>query len=349
MNGRNEKILKKCEEVTTAILKFRATVPLKVLSVVEHMDKKLEDFPDTFIKALQDMNLKPSDLRLLTPKNNPLDEIKKMLGSRTGGMVSIEPNINLIASHYVPGTFSWLEDHTEYHKWFQGQTTPFLCVSGVQGTGKSYFAYHCHQMIQETTRHRRLTADVIKTRQAVSVACWFFDSGRPETQSLQSAVSSLIVQIATQDTKFRDAIAKDISKTGRADKSRKPEAAELWRAFLYTKLERTTETSRLVYILLDGVDSLDEIDSQTLLGLLRDLNCDKTGIQVMMTGHPDKLKEMKLQLSCNIDLPEETMKHRDLEKIIDYRINKSENLSGFTLENLETIRKSLGLKSKGMF
>lgn len=141
IKGRNEKIQEKCDKVTSVILLFRATVPLKILREVEDIRKDLKDlgrdFPDTFIKALQDMRLKPSDLQLLTPKNSSLEKVKKRFGIKPSGMAQIETHMKMIESHYVAGTFEWLKSNPEYKTWFKAQKTPFLCVSGPQGTGKT--------------------------------------------------------------------------------------------------------------------------------------------------------------------------------------------------------------------
>jgi KaiC/GvpD/RAD55 family RecA-like ATPase len=113
----------------------------------------------------------------------------------------------------VEGTFSWLKDNSDYKDWFRAQKTPFLCVSGPQGTGKTYLTYRCYQLLQEMTKPKTLTTETSKTRQNISVAYFFFDPGS-ETHSLKNALENLIVQIASQDSKYCDSLSKDIDKKG---------------------------------------------------------------------------------------------------------------------------------------
>jgi Cdc6-like AAA superfamily ATPase len=241
----------------------------------------------------------------------------------------IEARMHSIESQFVEGTFSWLKDALEYKIWFKATSTPFLCVSGPQGAGKTYFTYHCFRRIQETRSAHHQQQDATIAQQSVSVAYFFFDAS--ESQSLQKALSNIIFQIASQDAKFCESLVKDIDALDKRRPAAKGEKQDmydvnvLWKTFLSPKFEKKTETSRLVYILLDGVDQLKEDDYQTLMNHLRDLNSNKTGIQIMMTGSQRKLKDMNLKPQ-EIDLHRRSRKEGDIQRIIDYRIKRSEHL-----------------------
>jgi Cdc6-like AAA superfamily ATPase len=245
----------------------------------------------------------------------------------------------------VEGTFSWLKDNSDYKDWFRAQKTPFLCVSGPQGTGKTYLTYRCYQLLQEMIKPKTLTTETSKTRQNISVAYFFFDPGS-ETHSLKNALENLIVQIASQDSKYCDSLSKDIDKKG-FEASKGDTAETLWKTFLSTKFEKTSEASRMAYILLDGIDLLSEEDLKALLDLFQDLGCDKTAIQIMMTGIPDKLKEMNLK-PCEINLVARSKEHGDIKTIIAHRIKNMKNLKEFSEDNRKKIMEHLDSQSEGM-
>lgn len=194
---------------------------------------------------------------------------------------------------------------------------------------------------------RRLAQDASKTRQNIAVAYFFFDPGRPETQTLLSALSNIIVQIASQDSKFCDSIAKEVEKNGRGEPSKSDTANTLWTDFLSGKLARTPDTSRQIFILLDGIDQMSEQDSPILLHLLQGLNCDKTAIQVMMTGYTENLKNMVLNNPCEINLLENTRLNGDIRKIIEFRINNLDNLKNFSPTGRKKILEHLDSQSQG--
>lgn len=75
------------------------------------------------------------------------------------------------------------------------------------------------------TKPKSPTTEAIKARQNVSVAYYFFDPGS-QTHSLKNALKNLIVQIASQDSKYCDSLYKDIHKTGPAKSE--DTAEDLW-------------------------------------------------------------------------------------------------------------------------
>lgn len=182
----------------------------------------------------------------------------------------------------------------------------------------------------------------------VSVAYFFFDPGRPEAQTVQDALKNIITQIAAQDSRYCDSISKesDIDKTGKVEQALKDDIETLWKTYITGKFERVSESSRMLYLLLDGVDQLNQDDSKILLKLFQDLNCDKNAIQIMMTGTPDRLKEMELR-SASINLFERANEKGDIKKIIDYRIEVSEALSKFSADGRTQILNHLGSKKRG--
>jgi Cdc6-like AAA superfamily ATPase len=354
VKGRDDKITSKCENVTKVISDFRESVPFMTLGKVNEIEiqvteiaRGVNDIPETILQAYQDMPVKPENLKSLMPRNNQLEKVKNKLNVK--GMSQIESRMKMIGSNYVKGTFSWLEKNDQYLIWFKAQASPFLCVSGPPGAGKTYFTSRVCSVIQETRKAHRLTKDATKAQENISLAYFFFDSGRQDTQSLQTALSTIIVQIASQDSRYCENIAKEVeSLTGKTE----PDAKALWTDFILAKLQRRDETKRQVYVLLDGIDELKEEDAKSLLSFFAELSCDKIALQVMITGSPEILKDMKLGKRCDIDLPENAKSRSDgdsdISKIIKDRISKMENLKGFKPEVQQDIVKYLDSESDGM-
>jgi Cdc6-like AAA superfamily ATPase len=316
---------------------------------MKEFGRDLTDFPETFIKALQDMPLKPENLQALMPKNSSLDKVKKRFGINAAGVGQIESQMKLIGTNYVTGTFEWLKGDEKYLTWMKAQASPFLCVSGPPGTGKTYFTYNLCSMIQEHRKSRRLAQEATKTQENISVAYFFFSPGL----TLASALSNIIVQIAGQDPKFCENLAKDIdnlvAKADHSKKESKEDVKTLWTSFLSSKLERKEETKRQIYILLDGIDELEGEDAKSMLSFFQGLSCDKTAIQVMMTGYPEALKNLKLGKRCDIDLLEKTKAKGDIKKIIEDRIRKLVNLKSFSPKGRQDIVEHLNTNTDGMF
>lgn len=125
--------------------------------------------------------------------------------------------------------------------------------------------------------------------------------------------------------------------------------SDIWsyrNTFLLTKFAKSPDTSRLAYILLDGVNLLGDEDFADLINLFQDLGCEKTAIQIMMTVIPDRLKVMNLK-QCEIDLPASTKKHNDIQNIIKHRIESMSQHKEFFKDNQEKIIERLSLQSNG--
>ncbi|RAH81654.1 hypothetical protein BO86DRAFT_96267 [Aspergillus japonicus CBS 114.51] len=354
LKGRNKEIMAKCDHVQKVILLFRATLPIQILNVVEGMGEKIENLPTSFIQALQDMKIKSSDLQPLWGKASALEKIKETLKNSKDldpdTEVRVETQMKLVRKHLVPGTFSWSETDPAYKSWATGHKNPFIFVSGEAGTGKTFFAYHCYLSIQEQSKRYRIANDKNNPdqRRTMLAAYFPFEPGRQESQSFRNVLAYILVQIADHDIKLCESIAKDliaskIFKGGQNDKQEE-KLKFLWNNLLVKKFEKTPETSRDVFILLDGVELMEESDRRRMLELFQTLNSDKCGIRILMTGTTDdSLYDTVFGFTkCpKIDLIAKTKAGGDFERIIEARINGSEVLKSFKDSTRSAIERKL--------
>ncbi|PYI02494.1 hypothetical protein BO78DRAFT_463945 [Aspergillus sclerotiicarbonarius CBS 121057] len=350
MKGRNKEIKAKCDEVEKVIRVFRATLPFQALNVLADMGEKMGNLSTQFIQDLRDMKIKSSDLQPLWGKPNSLDEIRKRLKESKDldpdTEVRVETQMLLIKKHLVPDTFSWAEKDSIYKLWATGHRNPFIYVSGKAGTGKTFFAYHCYSTIQE--KSVRATNDQSPEQRRTILATYFpFQPGRQDSQSFRNVLAYILVQVADHDMKLCESIAKDLttSKTYKSGNNAEKERLKfLWNNLLVKKFEKTPETSREVFIVLDGIELMEESDRNAMLELFQTLNSDKCGIRVLMTATTDVSvynTVFEFTKCLVIDLLPKTKEGGDFEKIIDARIDGSETLSLFNDTTKNAIKQKL--------
>ncbi|RAL59829.1 hypothetical protein DID88_000458 [Monilinia fructigena] len=313
---------------------FRATLPFKTLNAIEaarkDMNEKLDDMPQRLVQAIQNGKPKPSDFNQFVwkEKYNKLGKIKEIFkkhGFNLEGISSMENRMNTFKSQFVPDTFSWLGKNEEYQAWLKvkGEVIPLIHVSGSPGAGKSFFTYSCYLKVLDTkaSNHAKPTP------------------GKTDSQLSHNVLASVIVQIAEQDAKFRDLASKELEKQLgemlRATTTGNNELTNyLWMQMIVRGFDRASaETPRLVYILLDGIELMDS----EMLNLLQCLNCDKTGVQVMVTHTPN----YQIIPTVDLDNRETEALADDLGKVIDFRISNSTNMKGFSESSLGKIKDNL--------
>ncbi|QGA21108.1 hypothetical protein EYB26_008818 [Talaromyces marneffei] len=349
LHGRNKKIMARCEKVKMTIMVFRATIPFQILDVVKAMDSKIEDLPANLLDLLQHERIKPSDLQALWGRTTSLEKITKTLKDNKDldpdVIVAIQIHMEFLKAHLVTGTFSWIENEPVYKSWVSGHKTPVIYVSGATGTGKTFFSYRCFMSIQEQAKKNRLEGGKNNPRQTTLVTYFPFEPGRRDSQSFRNVLAYILVQIADNDGKLGDSIAKDLaaSKIAKEEDSKK-KLDFMWEKLLVKKFEKTPDTSRILYIILDGVELMDGPDRQAMLSLFQTLNSDKDGIRILMTGPPDEdiYGPIAQYTDCpKIDLFEKTRSSSDFAKLIDSHFNQSEMLKSFKDSTKEIIKSKL--------
>jgi Cdc6-like AAA superfamily ATPase len=261
----------------------------------------------------------------------------------------METQMELVDKELVPGTFSWTEDDSTYQAWESGRKDPYLFILGNTGSGKTFFACHCYKSIQQRSVKTMATSEDSSERKRAPLVTYFpFKIGREESQNLGSVLAYTIFQIARQNTKLCDSIARDLQVSKEFERGKDVDSEArlkfLWQNLLVDKFEKATEASKELFILLDGVEVMSEPDRKMMLDLFQDLSTEKCVVRVLMTATENALifkKGFGLPGCPKIALDEKIRNEKDIQKIMGFRINKSERLKSFKPKVWEKVEDKL--------
>ena len=340
VKGRDEQIQEACAAVEKAIKTFRDIVPIQTLGQIQIMSNRMDDMPDRLVEQLQ-TKMKYSDLQpLWTRSQKSLDVIRDTLKRSKFFHPEVEARVEdmmkQVEKQLVEGTFSWTENEPAYTAWESGRKAPYLFILGSVGSGKTFFTCHCYRSIQKR-KLKNISSDEGSDRKVTQFVTYFpFKIGREESQDLGSVLAYTVFQVAMQDMRLRDSIANDLATFKDSEKGKDADPDRmikfLWQNLLVRKFERTAEASRELFILLDGIEIMDQTDRKTMLDLFQELSPERCGIRILMTGTDSvsiSKKAVGLPASPVISLDEKIKKEKDIERIIQSRIAKSERLKSF--------------------
>ncbi|KAI1618219.1 hypothetical protein EDD36DRAFT_425886 [Exophiala viscosa] len=348
MKGRNDKVNQKCDSVQKAILLFRDTAQIKALDIALDSNERLGDLPKRFdelpyslVAAIRTAKLKPSDFEFQKKSSSVkvITEDFKKRNVNVEARSNMEKQMTVIEERFVPGTFSWVNEDTGFTAWSKG-SSPFIFVSGSSGAGKTYFANKCYRFLQELSKSIAITGmmEPDRPRQASCVTCFLFEPGKEDftssrhedAQSFKNVLASLVLQIAEQDPRLGDSMAQELKKCPANDEE--GIATFLWQSLILKKFERSSESPRALYVLLDGIDQMRESAFERMLEPFKALGSDKHSIRVLMTGPPGTRDKIVLKSLSIIDLDEKTRQADDISKVIDHRIARSDHLKSLGSE-----------------
>lgn len=342
VSGRNQKVFDKCTAVTQAIESFRETIPYSALALQGEIKSKVEDVPqktfEIFMTAIKRKEFDPKDA-LEGGKAETI--IRAHFSTSTQGRLvrQSEPP----RPEDVTGSFDAVFDLTTYKKWYDGKDTSFLWVSGPSGCGKSFFA---------SSMKHRLEAGKQEERSLI-VAQFCFAPG--ETLELRYAIHDIILQIARKDKKFADQIAKEIERK-RSPSLNSLEPVDLWRQVIQDRFPRTSEpTTRTLFVLLDGVDQMEEQSRAALLEIFSGLSPDRSAIYVMYTSDQsveDKLDGEKARKDITARYPRVMLQNHtnaDINNFADSKYEKSSILKRIPKPTWEKHKQKILAKAQGMY
>ncbi|KKY27311.1 hypothetical protein UCRPC4_g01111 [Phaeomoniella chlamydospora] len=334
VSGRSEQISTRCTNVEKTIASFRETVPLSQLALQGELNEKVDDLPQHTVEALMRAVAQNNfDPQSLIPKNNALNKVREFFDLRGGSRSQADAR----RFRGLAGAYESVFMLSEYKRWHDGRESPFLWINGPSGCGKSYFMY---SMIQ------RLQAEIQDDKNCL-LAHFFFLTGQKESQSLRTALCKIIVQIAEQDAKLAQQIAKELPK----NKSAKDyEQAVLWKDFMEDILQKALDGSgRTLYLLLDGLDQMDHASRYTLISRFGNFSGERPSIRVVFASDKSLLDDLK-----DHALNYETIQLADhnaleLSLFIDKRYKDSPSLAKFPDKLKRKAKEILISKAQGIF
>ena len=349
ISGRNEQISAQSTAVEKAVKSFRETIPVSSLALTVGMDRKVDNMPqaviDAVIKAAATSDFDPATF---IPRNDALKQVKKFFDPKSGSRTQAD------AARFkdIASFFERVSLENSYKQWLEGREKPFLWVKGPSGCGKSYFV---HSMISKLRKLNKDDSNVL-------VASLFFLPGKRETQTLLNALGNLIIQIAEQDSKYNEQIAKELKKVSVND-DRSPnifkkkvgkledlksegDLAVLWKEFILEKFTRASDgMSRTLYLLLDGLDQFDFKERDELLSNFNKLSGERYMIRVLFTSDESLDDDVRRLSYESIALNE--LNKQDLAIFIDKRYQSSQALRNFSEKTKKSAKETLIDKAKG--
>lgn len=343
VSGRNQSIFDKCDSVKHAIDSFRETIPFSALALQGEIKSKVEDVPQkTLEKFMTAIKEKKMDPREFSEDNGKAELTIRKYFSLPSQELSIgqpEPT----RPEDLVGKFDAVFELGTFRKWYDGNDTSFLWVSGPSGSGKSFFIFSTKYRLEISKSEER----------SIIVAQYCFAPGTKETQELRYAVQDVVLQIARKDKKYADQIVREFEKKEKPGPSTL-ELRDLWRQVIQDKFPRTSEPStRTLFILFDGVDQMEDESKNALLDLFSRLSPDRSAIYVMFTSEQsfgERLNGEKGVRSVTARYPNiELQKHTktDVERFADSKYQSSNVLRRIPNTTWEKYKQKILAKAQG--
>ena len=178
---------------------------------------------------------------------------------------------------------------------------------------------------------------------------WFFFSSRPARvtdRSLQIALCNIVVQIANHDVVYSKAVSTIIANSVSSLESSSPNF--IWKEFIASQYP--AGSTRKLFLVLVGIDKMEETDQSNLRAILEDTYKDKLNIRILLVGQPNK--HVIYHQIEDVDVPEievtiENMED-DMKLYVESQIQKSKALRKLSDELKEMITAKF-LKNDGGF
>ncbi|KAI1077824.1 hypothetical protein F5B20DRAFT_550495 [Whalleya microplaca] len=222
----------------------------------------------------------------------------------------------------VPGSSGWLFDK-RYSRWCTTEKQ-LLWVHGAAGIGKSYMSLAA---IQELEKEKKLFAN------------FFFRENRDSSRSLKGALSSMVLQVARNDSQYSGEIL-NILKT-------LPETQELQE--LFTNFFINRKTDRELFLVFDGIDEAQEEEQAALINIL-DLAIKKTPkIRILITSRCAPIIEsVETQTATTIEAMKIDELQSSFKVVCRERIESHHRLRKFSKRSKKVIIAQLTQKADGM-
>ncbi|KAH8680789.1 hypothetical protein BX600DRAFT_428770 [Xylariales sp. PMI_506] len=212
---------------------------------------------------------------------------------------------------YVPETLDWIHELPEFTEWKDGGN--FLFIKGAAGTGKSLVAYKIWSLLVAEFRPGSET----------SVACFSFDRNDEEFNSVQNMVTFCSSQIACIDSSYLNEISTFLqSKESASDWYEK-----CWEELFQQPFKSSDDAKRKAFIILDGIDQLDENEYDKLVSYLRQVKLCNLQLSFIFTGMENRLEIGESVKTVDIWENGGQRVASDIEKVVKARMENLKKLS----------------------
>ena len=221
-------------------------------------------------------------------QQDQFDRICKKLSNSPFSIVEtiqrLERDSEQMGHEMLSGTGSWLKDVFLYSRWtdLEPETSSLLCLSGVNGSGKSCLAFHILSSFKE--RHslpisEHSTADTNPLRVALAFYRFVKNEQLPR-EAIKYSLKCMAAQIAKQSIVYSKKLDSQL-KSRDVSIFKDMDVKELSEELLLTpKIRDTTDTA---YVLLfDGIDQLSVDDASQLLAAT--VAMDSSKVRIVITG-----------------------------------------------------------------
>jgi hypothetical protein len=232
-----------------------------------------------------------------------------------------------IESLFVKGTFSWIEHEDSYKSFLDGSS--YLWIYSHRGLGKSCLAYSIIHRLAESYGNQPRT----------SVAYFFFKEEHEELRSVKNMLSSIVIQVAVADERYRNEVAADLVRRN-VENFDDDDGSQIWERYFVNKYSKDSDAK--LFLVIDGLDEADPEGRAKLLGFLQQISKDAMNIQVILTGRPDMNSNIEILQPLKIEVTKQKLSERagDLWRIIIARcktLSKLRRLQPF-------VRKKIAVK-----
>ena len=227
----------------------------------------------------------------------------------------------------VNGTGDWLPEEASFKQWADrsGKFESVLFFLGGEGCGKTYLMSAAVKILQKQYTQRR------EDTNRIAVVTYYFK--RPEkeakknskgsngdSQSVGKALRALAWQITLNDPMYR----KDILNQNKGSLDSSDRAKNLWNKLFVSH----HDSDAIFFLLIDGIDHLEEKHKQVLSNVLKDFGANPKGklrLRLVLSGRADMLEKIK----SDLDIPVAT---------VDVALNNSNTIAKYIREKVDNVQ-----------
>ena len=172
--------------------------------------------------------------------------------------------------------YSWFFDREPYKPWAEGRLSTLL-LHGAPGIGKSVLGNFVADRVQRT--------DLSELDKRIS-ARFHFQQAQANTRSIKNCLLYIALQIAKQDGHYCEQVASCL-RSGTKLYEEANNLENIWTE-LFAKRFHSKSSTRL-FLVIDGLDEVEEGDAEALVGLLSQVSSDQLNISILLTCRSEML------------------------------------------------------------